>query len=62
MSGYSGWAVKLKNGKFCNDENGDVACALFSTRRSAQAWWNVRKVTELGGQVVRVNISVSEAK
>ena len=56
---YQGWAI-LSNGKWINDNSGAVGPALFATRREAQAWWNVRKVTALGGKVMRVTVTVKE--
>lgn len=56
MSTYTGWAIKLINNKFANDDAGAVGPALFATRRAAQAWWNENKATSPGGRVDAVGI------
>ncbi len=37
MSRYTGWALKLRNGKYMDDAAGKVGPALFVTRREARA-------------------------
>ncbi len=61
MSKYEGWAI-LSMGKFINDDGGAVGPALFSTRRSAQAWWKNNRPVTPSGKVVKVAISVKEIK
>lgn len=57
---YKAWAI-LSNGKYVNDEKGNVGPALFATRRDAQAWWNPRS-KPTPGKVVRVCVTVATEK
>lgn len=62
MSTYKGWAIKLKNGKFMNDSEGDLTCALFFTRRDARAHPAVANFAKGEAKIVRVTVTVKESK
>jgi len=64
MSTYKGWAVKLANGDFMDDESGGVGCALYPVKRLAIRGknWNLGDADHKGAKVVRVNVKVEECR
>lgn len=62
MSTYKCWAVKQENGDFARDSyDGEVMCALFPLRRDAKQWKR-HYVSLDSAKIVKVTVTVEEAK